>query len=407
MGLNAKDPLVQIGIASVVFTVPAILTTVYRLYIRRNRYWADDLFALLSILAQFVMFAGAFIHITHSSPRFAMVAAYYMMASAFYSVVWFARLSILFSIIRIHPDQGMRQKLYWVAGLFVLITTLLISQLYWVCEPVGSQWKNTEAPQCSLTRQVVVFQIVTDVLSDAILVFVPIRLIAGLSDKKLKHRLSVIFSTCLITTAVSLVHAAFILVHAGPQEVIAAITEDCVSLIVCNVPVVATRLIGKWEGRTSGGGTARGNVALSVRFATWISRSFSGGTKTGEILGSSWTSSETTNTGWFRWDRDLGEDSEDHGRSRQTELAIGQQDRERSLRNQSIGGPRTTRTVTVDLEIAKTGEPEPKYDDPDEGNPHSGSTTTYPPKKQMVIWAGNEDVEDSDRCDVESISQRR
>ncbi|KAF9257934.1 hypothetical protein L218DRAFT_771328 [Marasmius fiardii PR-910] len=273
MGLDAKDPLTQIGITSVVFTILAILSTAYRLYIRRNRYWADDLFALFSLLAQFIMFSGAFIHITHSSPRASMVAAYYMMASAFYGVVWLARISIVFSIIRIHPDPGMRQKLYWVAALFAVITAVLISQLFWVCEPAGDQWKNEEAPQCRLTRQVVIFQIVTDVLSDIILVFVPIKLIANLSDRKLRRRLMVIFSTCLITTAVSLVHAAFILVGAGPQEVMAAITEDCVSLIVCNAPVVATRLIQKWnrpdsERRTGAAETTR----VSMKFATWVTK---------------------------------------------------------------------------------------------------------------------------------------
>ncbi|KAG7091574.1 hypothetical protein E1B28_010596 [Marasmius oreades] len=411
---NAKDPLTQIGIASVVFTVPAILTTVYRLYIRRNRYWADDLFALFSMLAQFIMFSGAFIHITHSSPRLSMVAAYYMMASAFYSVVWFARLSIVFSIIRIHPDQGMRRKLYWVAALFVVITAVLISQLYWVCEPAGGQWKNTEAPQCSLTRQVVIFQIVTDVLSDAILVFVPIRLIQTISDKKLRHRLAVIFSTCLITTAVSLVHAAFILVHAGPQEVIAAITEDCVSLIVCNVPVVATRLIQKWnmhkesEERTTTG-VGGSTTAISIKFATWVSETFrSGGTKVRNVRES--TVSATTGTaneanpGWFRWERDLGEDSSSDGGvvSRQTHhqhSELGQGERERSTRNQAFP------TVTLDLCSSKADDPEllksRDYDDDVEKQDSEEGQTGYPPRKQTVTWV--DDV--MDRCEPNSPSR--
>ncbi|KAJ8074477.1 hypothetical protein PM082_015378 [Marasmius tenuissimus] len=387
MGLNPRDPLVGIGITAVVCTIPAILTTIYRLWIRRGRYWADDVFALLSGLSQFIMFSGCIIHITHSSPRLSMVAAYYMMASAFYSVVWFARLSILFSIIRIHPDESMRNKLYWVAGIFVLVTMTLISQLYWVCEPEPG-WKNEPSPQCALTRQVVILQIVTDVFSDAILVFVPLRLIQTISDSKLRRRLAVIFSTCLITTAVSLVHAVFIIIHAGPQEVMAAIAEDCVSLMVCSVPVVATRLLKKWGDPDRPKTTMKTGRSMTLKFATWKTKSVQGGattrgggggTSTAVPSTSTASAAATETTGWFRWDRDLS------GESSSSESY----NMERSQRRTG------NQTVALDLEDAKsrshtqTVEERPKS----LGESREESESRYPPKKSTLTWVEGDAVD--------------
>lgn len=44
-------------------------------------------------------------------------------------------------------------------------------------------------------------------------------------DHNLRKRLKLIFSTCIVTTIVSLVHASFILISGGPREIIAAIAE--------------------------------------------------------------------------------------------------------------------------------------------------------------------------------------
>ena len=70
-----------------------------------------------------------------------------------------------------------------------------------------------------------------------------------------------IFSTCIITTVASLVHAVFVLTSSGVRVEMAGIVEvrmdhrlelpdfsphfgqSCVSLVVCNIPVIATALL--------------------------------------------------------------------------------------------------------------------------------------------------------------------
>lgn len=69
-----------------------------------------------------------------------------------------------------------------------------------------------------------------DIISDLILVTVPLHLIRGLQDKGLRRRLTMIFSTSIVTTIVSLVHAAYILTLGGPKVLIAAIVEVRFSL---------------------------------------------------------------------------------------------------------------------------------------------------------------------------------
>jgi hypothetical protein len=94
------------------------------------------------------------------------------------------------------------------------------------------------------------------VIADLLLIFLPVRLIRGMSDKRLKRRLYFIFSTSsayaapararlrsphtVVTTIVSLVHAVYILTDGTASVLLSAVVEDCMSLTVANVPVVAT-----------------------------------------------------------------------------------------------------------------------------------------------------------------------
>ena len=87
------------------------------------------------------------------------VAAYYLMASTFYTVIWSARLSILFSIIRIDPDPQIRRRLRWIVAAFIFAIFFFLAQLMWVCEPEPG-WKDERSPQCKLNKEVAICQLV-------------------------------------------------------------------------------------------------------------------------------------------------------------------------------------------------------------------------------------------------------
>ena len=71
-----------------------------------------------------------------------------------------------------------------------------------------------------------------DIIADGILLIAPLRLLCALMDKMLRRRLMLIFSTCIVTTIVSLVHAAYIIKNGGPKILVAAVVEVRIHLII-------------------------------------------------------------------------------------------------------------------------------------------------------------------------------
>ncbi|KZV95650.1 hypothetical protein EXIGLDRAFT_765977 [Exidia glandulosa HHB12029] len=341
--LDLTNPLIEIKITSSVCSTVAIGMTVFRLYVRRGRYWYDDAWALFSLLALFVQIASVFMHVPNPAQltKLNRVAAYYILATSFYAVIWSARLSILFSVIRLEPHTSTRKRLYWAALALFLTVCFLISQLFWVCEPEPG-WKDLPSPQCTLNKEVAICQLVTDILSDALLVIAPLRMIRHVANIPLRRRLYFIFSTSVVTTIVSLVHAAYILRTGGTKVLVAAIVEDTVSLMVANLPVAATaamraagvkigpeaedapslstmRFGAKSGGAKSGGGAAG---VVTGRWSLWTGGAGGGRSRVGERSVGSTT---LNNTSTYKADEDLQDDvGLDRERGRTTTFRLGE-----------------------------------------------------------------------------------
>ncbi|TFK34016.1 hypothetical protein BDQ12DRAFT_738409 [Crucibulum laeve] len=258
--MNLHDPLVKVRVTCVICSSAAIISTIYRLYVRRRRIWADDGFAFFSMLFLAVQVVAVFLNPgefsslegtgvgmpTSITANGIGATRYYMMANMFYSIIWSARLSILFSIIRIDPDITRRYFMKGAAVLFGVAWVILIGQIYWECEPEPN-WKSKPVPQCELNADVGICQLISDIVSDSLLLLTPIRLFLVIRDKWLRYRLMMIFSTCIMTTIVSLAHTAYVIEAAGNIIVMVALVENCISLIVCNVPVIVTSIVNLQE----------------------------------------------------------------------------------------------------------------------------------------------------------------
>ncbi|KAF9454424.1 hypothetical protein P691DRAFT_717461 [Macrolepiota fuliginosa MF-IS2] len=234
------SPLVQLRVACGVCAGVAVGTTAFRLLVRfrKNRLWIDDILAAFSMCALTTQLVAIFLTPNQRNG----VARYYLIATMFYAAIWSARLSIMFAVIRIARTLQPTRFLYFIAALFLLTWIILTVQVFWECEPNPS-WKRMKMPQCTLSRGVPIIQIVTDVLSDSSLLVVTSRLFLIFQEKKLRWRLTVIFGTCIITTVVSFVHAAYLIEAKGITILTAAVVEDSTSLIVCNIPVIVTAII--------------------------------------------------------------------------------------------------------------------------------------------------------------------
>ncbi|KAI0041601.1 hypothetical protein FA95DRAFT_676715 [Auriscalpium vulgare] len=239
--MSLSHEVVKIEMTESIAGSVAIGLTVTRLWIRRGRHWWDDAWASFSMFSLIIQVVATFIY-AQGLDHMLESSMYYLMVSTFYSVNWSARISILVSILRIDPDPDARRKLMWLVGVFVGVLIFLVAQLLWVCEP-HPEWKSQLLSQCRLTKQVAICQLVFDVIADFLLITLPLRLIQGVKDKQLRHRVMFIFSTSIATTIVSLTHVAFILTSGGTKEGIAGVVEACVSLTVANVPIVGTALM--------------------------------------------------------------------------------------------------------------------------------------------------------------------
>ncbi|KAJ7651150.1 hypothetical protein FB45DRAFT_1018503 [Roridomyces roridus] len=222
----------------------ACLVTFFRLYLRarHGKLWYDDLWAFLSAIFSIILVLALMLHLEDTKHHYlpnqrSKIIIYYFASESYVAATWAARISILFTVIRLSMG-GMRALLYTVAVLFYITWAILLAQTIWVCEKEPG-WKQSVIGQCALGKSVGIAQIITDVISDAILIIAPLRLLWGVRlQRALKLRLMAVFTTSAITTVVSLYHDITVLRIGGIPEVIAATIQVAVGLLVANLTVV-------------------------------------------------------------------------------------------------------------------------------------------------------------------------
>ncbi|KAI5996854.1 hypothetical protein F5J12DRAFT_346810 [Pisolithus orientalis] len=242
--MSSSEPSIpQAEVAGLVMPAAAMVITSFRLFVRwrQGRLWLDDAWAALAMVFNvgFLVVVWLYLHDYARYPQDTRVALYYMVAQFFYAVIW---ITILFTVVRLTFPGSLRRMLVRTAFVFLIAWMVLAAQIFWTCA-VQSGWKTESRPQCSIGRNVAIAQIISDVLSDTILIIAPFRLIYRVRlTKAQKIRLLSVFSTSAITTIVSLVHAYYVLANAGLKVIVAAIFEESVSLIVANLSVVVAFL---------------------------------------------------------------------------------------------------------------------------------------------------------------------
>ncbi|KXN88004.1 hypothetical protein AN958_07816 [Leucoagaricus sp. SymC.cos] len=165
----------------------------------------------------------------------------------FYAIIWTSRLSLLVSLIRIargslRPVRG----LVLTASMFLLAWAVLSFQVLWECE-TKEAWKLEAIPRCNISAAVPICQVLTDLGSDATLMIVPFRLFMVIREKRLRYRLVTIFGTSIITTIASIPHTIWAFQLKNIPDLIAAIVEYSVSLMVCNLPVLVSYMINHFQ----------------------------------------------------------------------------------------------------------------------------------------------------------------
>jgi len=228
----------------------AASATCFRLGVRLKRqgqWWWDDTLAAISLVFMAIFVAGASLladGVTH--PRRIQIFGYYLVVIGYYIPIWGARLSILFTIIRIAPWPRQRKILLCASGFFVFQWVFLMIQAFWVCEITYPAWKKVEGQICVLGEAVAISQVISTVVSDLILITSPLWIIRRSTlNPALRFRLVAAFFISVATTIAALVHSVLVIRVPGAWEAIFGAVEVAVALTVCNASVIIPFLARK------------------------------------------------------------------------------------------------------------------------------------------------------------------
>lgn len=224
------------------FFLVSALVTVARIALRvqKRMFWWDDFWAVVSLACFTTFVPGVFIIADGPLyPQPTRVAGYYMVGGFFYCTVWAARLSIIFTVVRIAPWASQKKVMVIIAISIFLQWALLMIQMFWVCEKGNTSWKEEQFALCPLGLHVAITQAVTETFSDVLLIAAPLWILRKVRvTSAVRFRLISVFMCSLATTMAALAHAILVIRLPGVWEAIVGSLEAGVALAVCNLSVI-------------------------------------------------------------------------------------------------------------------------------------------------------------------------
>ncbi|OCH93925.1 hypothetical protein OBBRIDRAFT_748622 [Obba rivulosa] len=242
-----------ITIIATVLPGVAFVCTLLRLSYRwrRGHLGSDDAWAAAALVSVAFEITGAWLRVAKGQSQYHHIVGYYMLNVAFTSVLWLARMSILFSTIRVIPN--FMSLLWWSyasATLFFIMWIVTLAAKTYVCEH-NQAWKKLANAQCVLGHGVAVLELVTDIVADIILIALAVKLFSSVKlGSPRRTMLLCIFGANAITTIISVVHACYVFSPNRIMEGIMAHVEAATCLIICNLAVLVTWAFRVfWKGR--------------------------------------------------------------------------------------------------------------------------------------------------------------
>ncbi|KAG0694412.1 hypothetical protein DFH29DRAFT_326966 [Suillus ampliporus] len=207
----------------------AILCTVFRLLYRgwTRHLWWEDAWAAFALISDVVCLVWIWTYDLIHWPV-------WVFSVVFTCVVWAARMSIIFSIIRVANSSGSkthRRITYLITASFACMWAALLAQKSITC-----------IYRCqTTTHAVAVSQLITDVLADIALVIAPLQFWknTGLSRTGKILILSV-FGASLLITVITIPHSIIFFRSATQTTLIFAQVKAALSLVICNLLVIVT-----------------------------------------------------------------------------------------------------------------------------------------------------------------------
>ncbi|KAG1819643.1 uncharacterized protein BJ212DRAFT_1554743, partial [Suillus subaureus] len=223
--------------------VLTIFRLAYRIWLRR--FWIEDAWAGVAFLCGIVVLTSCWTYVEAGEGLGEEgIISLWVYSFAFSSMVWAVRQSILFSIVRIvYATQHLRRLILGLAGFFLCLWAGLVAQKAWNNGHDTSWYQTTGRVHVSMTRPMVAFELMTDCLSDTILIVLPLRLLWSLKlPKRQKRMIFAVFSSSIIVTIISIFRGVCQIAKYTTVLATATDFETALSLLVCNLLVIVTFL---------------------------------------------------------------------------------------------------------------------------------------------------------------------
>ncbi|KAF8550414.1 hypothetical protein OG21DRAFT_1446606 [Imleria badia] len=220
-----------------------VILTLFRLRLRMKlqRFWWEDTWAAVALICT-VISVGTVIAASGTNDYERTLIADKIDAYMFICIVWFVRMSLMFSIIRITYPTLLRRIALAVAACFLLFWATTLGLQAWWCVD-NTRALPGQAVHCVLPRSIIIFQVTINCIADMTSVIFPLKLLWRV---KLPHRqrrmVLSLFTTSRFLCGFSLAHSIAQLVGNWSIEEILANLQLAVFMIVCNLLVVVTHV---------------------------------------------------------------------------------------------------------------------------------------------------------------------
>ncbi|KAG1759862.1 hypothetical protein EDD22DRAFT_781958, partial [Suillus occidentalis] len=223
-------------VVACIFHGSAIATTCFRLGYRlcTSTFWWEDAWAAIALALDIVCLFGVW----GEAPMFnddpsVYTAMFWLLPIAFTSVLWAARMSIIYPILRVTDPRGpIRRIVYAVISSFAVMWTALVIQKVLACVYHG----------CYIGSDIAVADLVTDAVSDLMLVITPMYVLRDIRLIRPQRILvTCVFCASLLITAVSIPLSTLLLI--APKSKTALIfghVKPTIALVIANLLVIVS-----------------------------------------------------------------------------------------------------------------------------------------------------------------------
>lgn len=205
----------------------AVACTVLRLLYRYHvtQLWWEDMWAALSLAFDLICFVCALLdRPTMVNSLAADRVEFWLVSIAFPCVLWFARASILCSLIHVaNPEGGLRHVVYGTGISFIIMFIGVLAQRIYVCKQY----------ECNIPDFVAITQLTTDIFSDVMLVALPLLVLRRIRLPKSQKILVLLsFSAAIFISAVTILHSAVLFGPNSSGIIVIGHVKAAISLIV-------------------------------------------------------------------------------------------------------------------------------------------------------------------------------